>query len=76
LKLFHKCHNPKSFNKKLERIKPNENGNMKIEGENEKMGIRKKKESSKGHGLTLDKLMAKDEKVGFIHLLDVYNIGR
>ncbi len=49
---------------------------MKIEGENEKMGIRKKKESSKGHGLTLDKLMAKDEKVGFIHLLDVYNIGR
>jgi len=43
LKLFHRHHNPKSFNEKLERIKPNENGNMKIEGEKEKMGIRKEK---------------------------------
>jgi hypothetical protein len=24
----------------------------------------------------LNNLLAKDEKVGFIHLLDVYNIGR
>jgi hypothetical protein len=37
---------------------------------------KKKRENSKGHRLILDNLMAKDENVGFIHLLDVYNIGR